>query len=104
MSRRFSHRIGAALLAGVLLSAVAAPNASAHGFNGQPIPDAAQYLSAITAITPVTPGVSASIDPRGEWISVTNTGADTADRARLRHRSVPAHRQSGVPKMPTPRQ
>ncbi|MEO6703703.1 MAG: hypothetical protein ABI140_14750 [Jatrophihabitantaceae bacterium] len=69
-------RLGALTVAATLLLAASTmPSAAAHGFNGAPIPDAAQYLSAITAISPATAGVSASIDPRGEWIEVTNSSA-----------------------------
>ena len=55
------------------LMVAAAPGASAHGTNNQPLPDAEHYLSEITGISPAIPGLSASIDPRGEWIEVSNT-------------------------------
>jgi hypothetical protein len=62
----------AAAVSGALAFAVGAPGAAAHGANGKPMPDAAHYLSAITAMTPPTPGLTARIDPRGEWLEVTN--------------------------------
>jgi hypothetical protein len=55
----------------------AAPGASAHGTNGQPIPDAAHYLTKLTGISPAVPGLSASVDPRGDWLEVTNTTSKT---------------------------
>jgi hypothetical protein len=57
--------------------ALGVPSASAHGASPKPIPDAAHYLTQITGITPATAGISASIDPRGEWIEVSNNTAKT---------------------------
>ncbi|MCU1659828.1 MAG: hypothetical protein JWO57_4484, partial [Pseudonocardiales bacterium] len=57
--------------------ALGAPSASAHGASPKPIPDAAHYLTQITGITPATAGISASIDPRGEWVEVSNNTAKT---------------------------
>jgi len=59
------------------VSLAAAAPAAAHGANGQPIPDAAHYLSQITAISPAVPGLTAGVDPRGEWIEVTNATGRT---------------------------
>ncbi|CAN5499818.1 hypothetical protein BH10ACT8_BH10ACT8_15880 [soil metagenome] len=56
---------------------VGAPGAWAHGANGQPIPDAAHYLTNLSTITPAVVGVSAKVDPRGEWLSVTNATTQT---------------------------
>jgi hypothetical protein len=57
--------------------ALGVPSASAHGASPKPIPDAAHYLTQITGITPATAGISASIDPRGEWVEVSNNTAKT---------------------------
>ncbi|CAN5499904.1 hypothetical protein BH10ACT8_BH10ACT8_15900 [soil metagenome] len=51
--------------------------ASAHTVNGTPVPDAANYLSVITGFSPATPGLTARIDPRGEWIEVSNSTRQT---------------------------
>lgn len=67
----------AAALICYLTIAAAASGASAHGANGQPIPDAAHYLSTITGLSPQIPGLSARVDPRGEWLEVTNTTGKT---------------------------
>jgi hypothetical protein len=67
----------AAAVTGYLTLAAAAPGAWAHGANGQPIPDAAHYRTTITGISPPTPGLSARVDPRGEWLEVTNTTSKT---------------------------
>jgi hypothetical protein len=73
---RAAHLTASALLT-VAMLALGTPGAWAHGSNGNPIPDSAHYLSQITAINPPTPGLSASIDPRGEWIEVANTNGQT---------------------------
>ena len=55
---------------------VTAPSATAHG-GGQSIPDAKHYLTQIDGITPTVVGLTAKVDPRGEWVEVTNaTGKD----------------------------
>jgi hypothetical protein len=59
-----------AALAAVAL-AVNAPSASAHG-SGQSIPDAKHYLTQIDGVTPTVAGLMAKVDPRGEWVEVTN--------------------------------
>ena len=61
--------ITAALATAALL--VTAPSASAHG-SGQSIPDAKHYLTQIDGITPTVAGLTANVDPRGEWVEVTN--------------------------------
>jgi hypothetical protein len=63
-------------LGAITLLGTAGP-ASAHSANGQPVPYASQYLTAVTGISPATPGISARVDPRGEWIEVSNTTAKT---------------------------
>jgi hypothetical protein len=63
----------AAVAAAVVVVATAAP-ASAHG--GSPIPDAAYYRTAITQVSSA-PGVSAAVDPAGEWLELTDTGSAT---------------------------
>lgn len=55
---------------GVLLGA--AP-AAAHG-SGQNLPDAVYYRTELTDVTPTVAGVTASADPAGEWIGLSNTG------------------------------
>ena len=57
------------------ITVLTATPAVAHGINGQPIPDAAQYRTLITAITPKIPGLTAAVDPHGEWFRVTNNTA-----------------------------
>jgi hypothetical protein len=66
--------ITAALAAAAL--AVTARSASAHG-SGQSIPDTKHYLTQIDGVTPTVAGLTAKVDPRGEWVEVTNaTGSD----------------------------
>lgn len=62
------------VLAAVVTLASAAP-AGAHGSSAQQLPDAAHYLTTLTSVSPVTAGITARVDPRGEWIEVTNTTA-----------------------------
>ncbi len=59
----------------VAVTALNAPAASAHSILGPPVPEAAHYLTQITGISPATTGISASVDPHGDWIQVTDTGA-----------------------------
>ncbi|MDQ1691088.1 MAG: hypothetical protein QOD87_1196 [Pseudonocardiales bacterium] len=66
-----------AVLSWLFALTLTAPGASAHGANGQPIPDAAHYLTKLTGISPAIPGISASVDPRGEWLAVTNATSKT---------------------------
>jgi hypothetical protein len=70
------RRIAAAALVPAALCVGMQP-AGAHGGSGQAIPDAAHYLAQITAISPATPGLTASINPRGDWIEVANTTTKT---------------------------
>jgi hypothetical protein len=69
------RRIAAAALVPVALCVGMQP-AEAHG-GAQQIPDAAHYLAQITAISPAVPGLTASINRRGEWIEVSNTTTKT---------------------------
>ena len=70
------HRVGrlagAVGFAAVMAVAPAAP-AVAHG-GGPPIPDAAYYRTALTGDNVLPPGVTASVDPAGEWLQVGYTG------------------------------
>jgi hypothetical protein len=56
-------------LAFVPVFALAGP-AAAH----VAIPDVAYYRTAITQVTPAQPQVTVRVDPRGDWIELTNTG------------------------------
>jgi hypothetical protein len=67
----------ATTLSCLLAFTVTAPGAWAHGAGGQPIPDAAHYLTKLTGISPAIPGIAASVDPRGEWLTVTNATSKT---------------------------
>jgi hypothetical protein len=69
------RRVAAATLVPAALC-VGMQAAGAHGA-GQAIPDAAHYLAQITAISPAVPGLTATINPRGEWIEVANTTTKT---------------------------
>jgi hypothetical protein len=66
--------VGALSLVLVVLST---PAASAHGSGGQPIPDAKHYLAKIENFAPAVAGLTAAVDPRGEWIEVTNASGKT---------------------------
>ncbi|UQX89522.1 hypothetical protein M6D93_05815 [Jatrophihabitans telluris] len=61
------------LIVSAVLGLLSAPAASAHGANGRPIPDAAHYLTTLTGMSPAIAGVTAAVDPRGEWLEVANT-------------------------------
>jgi hypothetical protein len=51
--------------------------AGAHGV-GQPVPDASYYRSEMTGgVTPAATGVTARVDPGGEWIELSNAGPAT---------------------------
>jgi hypothetical protein len=63
------------LLAGLAATA-AAPRAQAHTLPA-PAPEAAHYLTEIAAVTPALPGVTATVDPHGDWIQVSDTSAST---------------------------
>jgi hypothetical protein len=54
-----------------------APGPSRAVAHGPTVPDSAYYRAEITAITPTVPGVSARVDPRGEWLEVTDSGPAT---------------------------
>jgi hypothetical protein len=72
-----TFRVTAAALLSTVMFALGTPGGWAHIGNGKPTPDFAHYLSQITGFSPPTPGLSASIDPRGEWIEVANATAQT---------------------------
>jgi hypothetical protein len=72
-----ARSVAAATGLGVVLLAAGAPAAGAHGSGGQPIPDAKHYLARIEGFTPAVAGVTATVDPRGEWIDVTNVTGKT---------------------------
>ncbi|MEN3306905.1 MAG: hypothetical protein V7603_3107 [Micromonosporaceae bacterium] len=64
----------AALAALAAVVVVPAGSAAAHG-GGQTIPDAAYYRSSLTGVAPSPDGISVRVDPAGEFIELTNTGA-----------------------------
>jgi hypothetical protein len=64
--RRLAAVAGAVVVGTVLL----AQPAGAHAAS----PDTNYYRAEITGITPAVAGVTARVDPVGEWIEVTNTG------------------------------
>ncbi|HEV8566674.1 MAG TPA: hypothetical protein VGQ92_06175, partial [Actinoplanes sp.] len=59
-------------LAAILTAGPAGP-AVAHG-GGPSIPDAAYYRTALSGDNMLPPGVTASVDPAGEWLEVGYTG------------------------------
>jgi hypothetical protein len=59
---------------GLLLLGLSSYPAAAHSTNGS---DAAHYRTRLDGLTPPVPGLTASVDPRGEWIQVTNTTGKT---------------------------
>jgi hypothetical protein len=68
-----SGRTAVAALSAVVASlTLGSGPAFAHG--GTTIPDAAYYCTELTAVTPQPAGVSARVDPGGEWVEVTNRG------------------------------
>jgi hypothetical protein len=68
-----SGRTAVAALSAVVASlTLGSGPAFAHG--GTTIPDAAYYRTELTAVTPQPAGVSARVDPGGEWVEVTNRG------------------------------
>ena len=50
--------------------------AQAHG-GTQQIPDAAYYRTDLSALVPAPDGVTAGVDPGGDWVEVTNGGTAT---------------------------
>ena len=75
-----NSRARSVALAGALslvLVVLNTPSASAHGSGGQPIPDAKHYLTKIENFAPAAAGLTAAVDPRGEWIEVTNASGKT---------------------------
>jgi hypothetical protein len=73
----FHRRVGQlAIIAGfaaVLAAALAGP-AVAHG-GGPPNPDAAYYRTALAGDNVLPSGVTAAVDPAGEWLQMGYTGA-----------------------------
>jgi hypothetical protein len=67
--------VAIAVLLLVALGAAPPGAASAHG-GGQPQPDAAFYRTSLTGVAPAPKGVGVRVDPAGEWIELTNSGAD----------------------------
>jgi hypothetical protein len=55
---------------GLLLLTLSSHPAAAHSTNGS---EAAHYRTRLDGFTPPAAGLTASVDPRGEWIQVTNT-------------------------------
>lgn len=64
----------------VAASAVASgglPDAAQAHAGTQPTPDGAYYRTDVSAVTPAPAGVTARVDPGGEWVEVTNAGTTT---------------------------
>ena len=59
---------------GLLLVTLNSQPAAAHTTNGS---DAAHYRTRLDGFTPQVTGLTGSVDPRGEWIQVTNTTGKT---------------------------
>jgi hypothetical protein len=55
-----------------LATLLPASAAAAHG--GQPVPDAAYYRTDLSGVQPSPSGVTARVDPAGEWIELASTG------------------------------
>jgi hypothetical protein len=75
MTTHLTRRVAVAAAVGLLAvtaALAAAPAASAHGGSTPSIPEAAHYLTKITAISPSIPGLTATVDRRGEWLQVSN--------------------------------
>jgi hypothetical protein len=66
-------RLAVAVAAATATSAGLPVAAYAHG-GTQTIPDAAYYRTELSAVIPALLGVTARVDPGGEWVEVTNTG------------------------------
>jgi hypothetical protein len=76
---RVSRAIGCALgaLTGLAAIVLGPVPAVAHA-PAQQVPDAAYYRTEITGgVTPAMTGITASVDPGGEWIELSNTGSAT---------------------------
>jgi hypothetical protein len=72
LNQRVGGLAAAVGFAALLVIAPGAP-ALAHG-GGPPIPDAAYYRTALAHASALPSGVSASVDPSGEWLQVGYTG------------------------------
>jgi len=58
----------------LLLTALRSQPAAAHSTNGS---DATHYRTRLDGLTPPVAGLTATVDPRGEWIQVTNATGKT---------------------------
>ena len=58
----------------LLLLTLSSQPAAAHSTNGS---DAAHYRTRVDGLAPPVAGLTAAVDPRGEWIQVTNTTGKT---------------------------
>jgi hypothetical protein len=76
MGRATRYALGALMLATVTV-AVSAGAAAAHPPGQQASPDTPYYRAEITGVMPTTAGVTARVDPGGEWIEVANAGPAT---------------------------
>jgi hypothetical protein len=62
----------------VAAAATASVQVAAHAHGGsQAIPDAAYYRTELSAVTPSPAGVTARVDPAGEWVELSNAGTAT---------------------------
>ncbi|MEN3308747.1 MAG: hypothetical protein V7603_4949 [Micromonosporaceae bacterium] len=70
-------RLGPGVAAATALAAVVFPAgaAGAHVGGQQAVPDATYYRSSLTRVLPAPAGVSVRVDPAGDFIELTNTGA-----------------------------
>jgi hypothetical protein len=76
MTHSRARSVAAVVGLGVVLLALGAPAASAHPLGGNNS-DAAHYLTRIDAVSPAVPGLTATVNPRGEWIDVINATGRT---------------------------
>jgi hypothetical protein len=70
---RVVSRLAIVVVGAVVLLGLTAVPAAAHGGG----PDAAYYRTQLTEVAPRPPGVSAGVDPAGDWIELTYTGPET---------------------------
>ncbi|CAN5499668.1 hypothetical protein BH10ACT8_BH10ACT8_15860 [soil metagenome] len=77
MRTKQAARAAALSLAVMFALAGFAPAADAHSLLGPPIPEAAHYLTEVSGVSPALPGVTATVDPHGDWIQISNTSAQT---------------------------
>jgi hypothetical protein len=74
MRRSRLTRVTAAVALGLGAVLLGAAPAGAHGGSGPGATDAPYYRTEVTGVSPAVPGVTASADPAGDWIGLTNTG------------------------------